>query len=137
MGLFDTIITKIKPPIRCPNCRMLLSNEFQTKDLDNWFIDPYIEGDSSQKRYNIRIKTDNEKAIERLEQIRDYGKELLICPTIRDEHSYYLEPHPIDVIVKAYNSCDGCNTFVYQRFKFDSKGLLKRYKKLFIEGLTR
>lgn len=108
MGMFDTI--RVKQVIKCPSCGANCK-DFQTKQLNN-FLDVYKEGTTKRKITELKLTSTSER--------NKYGFPLTV-PTSK----YHYDAHPKNRDVLAYDYCK-CECFVNQRFRFDSKGRLKR-----------
>ena len=116
MGMFDYV--KPSEPIVCPKCKSNFT-ELQTKDLVN-LMDEYKEGETFRRQEGLRVAREDEK---------DGGIPLLV-----PDGTYKNVPHPTYQTIFAYDYCSKCEAMVYQLFRFDTKGKLKRYKKPYIEG---
>ena len=108
MGIFDTI--RVKQVIKCPACGVSC-RDFQTKQLDNC-LDVYKEGTTRRKVSELKTVKPNERNM--------YG-----FPIVAPTNKYHYELHLKNRDVLAYDYCK-CGHFVYQSFRFDSKGRLKR-----------
>ena len=128
MSAYDTI--KPRPAIECPSCLSRLI-EFQTKALGCELL-CYEEGKSKCRNYSIRSMTNEEIELEK-KQYPIMDKLGLLHPYTTDFTKYTILHYPAYQTVCAYDHCSECNRMVYQNFRFNSKGLLKRHKKPFLE----
>lgn len=109
MGMFDTI--RVKQVIKCPNCGAKCK-EFQTKQLD-CDLSVYKEGTTRRKIIELRAAKPHERA--------KNGLPMILVPTKK----YHYMAHPKYHEILAYDYCK-CEYFIHQRFRFDTKGRLKR-----------
>jgi len=116
--MFDSV--ELKMPVPCPKCNNSL-NDFQTKDLGS-YLDIYKEGNTRRKIVQLRRTKKNE---------RDKNGFPMLIPT----GVCYYQAHPKNVAFCAYDYCEKCYKLVYQDFKFDKKGKLKRDRKAKIDSL--
>jgi len=125
MGMFDTIVIPSKGiPVKCPGCKHEYF-EFQTKDLCN-MMDCYTEGATRRKWFPIRAMTEAEKK----EEAEKYPGLKGWSPSYTaDTDNPRYTGHPTYMSAYAYTFCDGCSAMLGQVFRFDTKGLLKRYGK--------